>query len=224
MPATQALPFAGIHTPAGPARVQLGLTITAIILSVAATITLGSGASAIRAGEMNATPPFIFAAADVAWLATWVLCIGTLVTVCARAHGNIRWLAAGGLIAVLTATPVSCAHRRYPDDAYLTGFSTWTRTHVNVSAVRQWQASLSPTATPLTIPPAQYPPAISTLSPDIVEQYPTGITLQWGRQATWSSSRKVFVGAADASAPPVDPFHAWQQVLPGLYAARGASD
>jgi hypothetical protein len=227
LPTTDALPFASVVCQAEPTPARstaVVLVAVLIVLSIAAVISLASAASSTHAGEINATPPFLLSATDLAWLSIWIVCTTTIATACVWAHGRVRWLATGGLIAILAAVPVSCAHRPYPDDAYLAGFTSWARGHVNTTAIRQWNSSLQQPAKPVNIPPAQYPPAVASLAPDAVEQHPTGVVLQWGRQATWSTSRKVFVGNSDMSPPPADPFHLWHQVLPGLYASRGASD
>ncbi|HZZ43343.1 MAG TPA: hypothetical protein VFE58_10430 [Tepidisphaeraceae bacterium] len=199
------------------------LAIGSIFLSVAASITVSSGRNEIYAGEINATPPFI-SVSDAVWIAIWIFCTGIVITFSISKRGSLRRFCAGGLVAIFAAVPFSCEHRRYPDEAYLAGFMVWSSTHVDPVAIRKWQDSLVPTTKPILIPAAQYPAVIASLAPDMVEQRAEGIVIQWGRQATWSSSRKVFIPNPESAGPPADLFHLWHQVVPGLYAARGMSD
>jgi hypothetical protein len=187
-----------------------------------------TGIEHYRAGLRN-DAPLVLGRSAVLAMALGLLCTSVLLV---RSLGlwrlrDRRAVAATALLALtLLVWPALCGVRESPDDAYLRGLAQWTRDRTDVPGLRQWIATL-PTTGPWNMPrawylsPEGYPPQIAAMNPANVQQFAAGrgVMVEWGTLASWGTSRKLFVGPDDLSAPPNDDFqYTWIKAGPGLYA------
>lgn len=206
----------------GSTLLIVGIAAIATVMAIASTVWLSQGTFIFQCGRANSDPPFILAEGEGILLIIWMASITVLVC---GSFWRMRRLGQRAFRATLflcvASTPVACAYRKLPPESYIAGFSEWAIRNVNINAIQNWQASLPPATTKTTVPPSRWPEEVSSLIPATVEQMPNeqGISLQWGRLATWGTSRKVFVAPDTNTAPPADDLHPWVQVAPTLYVA-----
>lgn len=230
----QPQPSSSVPTEAAPPLAQLAerdasrvgsvwklAVVTAAIANILAMLVLASGTIVEGIGARNETPPFLMSGSEAMLMLLWLASGIALIMGATIGRGTSRFVARGAMLVCAAALPVSCSNRPLPHESYTRGLVRWTATHVDAEAIRQWHASLMPATQPAPVPAAQWPPAITALTPTAVEQLPNGqgIALQWGVLASWGTSRKVFVAGGPDSAPPDDVHHFWMHVRSGVYAA-----
>lgn len=196
----------------------------AAVACIAATTRLASAAGWYDAGLANSDPPLVLTRGDTLWLATWAVTTVLLAIASLRPRSAARYFARGALLSCLAAVPFSCAARPLPDTRYEDGFIAWVHEHVQLDAIRNWEAARPAVATLTPVPPAQWPAELASLRPDNVVELPgkKGVSLEWGRLAAWGTSRRLFIAPGPSVAPPSDDefiHYAWRWVDNGAYAA-----
>jgi hypothetical protein len=182
-----------------------------------------SGVRDYRRGRENAEPLFIDTIALLAVALAFVCtCALVMRTYSLWQTPDRRRRAASSLLLVivpLSMWPIMCGLRPLPGDSYTRGLVDWAQRNVATAPIRQWHTTLTPVAAPVAVPAASWPPQVAALRPAAVEQLPGngGIVLQWGKLATWGTSRKLCIGPNDAAQPPDDIHHVWTQAAPGVF-------
>jgi len=112
-----------------------------------------------------------------------------------------------------------CAVIEEPARLFERELAQWSRTHLDIPAIRSWPAPL-PSIPSTDIPPSLWPPAIAKNSPKHVwtdSSYP-GVFMQWGeRNEMGGTSRQIFIGATPASPPPASVSGWWVPAGDGVY-------
>jgi len=88
-------------------------------------------------------------------------------------------------------------------DQYQSGFERWVVSHADVPAIQGWHGTLAPVVAPTPVA-GPWPPAISRLAPDQVDELPGGIALTWGQTGEWGDRRQVFIATPGVSSPPLE--------------------
>jgi hypothetical protein len=91
-----------------------------------------------------------------------------------------------------------------PRQAYMSGFSAWARTHIDIEAAKTWLASQEIRPSPTLVNANALPAFITHLSPrdvDVMDKR-SGLAMTWGETAEFSSRRQVFIDATDHTGAP----------------------
>lgn len=195
--------------------------LVAGIANVSSVILLSRGIGWFRAGAKNIDPPLLFTAFDVGLLTAWAASCVVLAAAVWFGNGPVRRIVLGCVVVCASALPTGCITHVPFEQRYEDGFCLWANERVPWDILREWNAALPAASTPAAIPAAQWPPELVRLAPANVTQLPKGqgVVMEWGRLATWGTSRRVVVCSSPTIAPPRDEHHFWRQIAFGVYAA-----